>query len=166
MKEIQGRLKNKNKLRSPLGRVEKKQRPTQPCRLQRSFVVFCSTITCREMVWGPAPAAGPPWGHLRSGCPSAPGSSQQDPAAHLRLGGDFICPSTISRASLASSSIHHRLMWCRDTSLGGKGWSSEQHGRACSPNVINQIKKTQLTITAIGSWTKGQRKPYMNSSIV
>lgn len=33
MKEIPGRLKIESKLRSPLGRVEKKQRPIQPCRL-------------------------------------------------------------------------------------------------------------------------------------
>jgi len=94
MKKIQGRLKSKNKLRSPLGRAEQKRRLIQPRRCQCGFVVFCSAVTCRDAAWGPAPSGGPPPG------PFCPRVQPQGPAAHPRLGRAIGC------ASVASSSVH------------------------------------------------------------
>lgn len=111
-------MKNKNRPRSTLGRVEKKQRlitALQPltrlcCPLQHHHVHGWPSIRTPVLGLPPGPATGP-------SCPSEAWWS-------------LLCPSAISPTSVASSSTHRSPVRCGDTSLGGKGWASEEPGRA------------------------------------
>lgn len=132
MKEIQGRLKNKNKPRIPLGRVEQKQRLIQPCRLLTQLCHHVQGVSqgpC-SYVWPSmrTPALGLPL------YPVGPATGSSWPCWSLTR------PSAISHMYLCGlfqnppqpHAVQGRL----------SRWSSEQSGRACSPTVINSIKKT------------------------
>lgn len=89
MKEIQGRLTNKNKLRSPLGRVEK-QRPIQPltclcCLLQHHHAQGDSLRPC-SCGW---PSMRTPVLRL----PLCPSVQPWGPVAHRILGGALSAPA-------------------------------------------------------------------------
>lgn len=152
MKEIQGRLKNKNRPRSTLGRAEKKQRlitALQPltqlcCPLQHHHVHGWPSIRTPALGLPLGPATGP-------GCPSEAWWS-------------LLCPRAISPTSVASSSTHRSPARCGDTSLGGKGWASEEPGRAFfffSFNVASSLYVAVIIclITIPSIWIKHMDKP-------
>lgn len=92
MKEIQGRLKNKNKLRSPLGRVEKKQRLIKSCRL----MWFCCLLKQHHVKGDSRCPCFYRWLSMRIPVLSLPLWFQpQDPVLHLWRGESFFTPSAI-----------------------------------------------------------------------